>query len=412
MSNLTREQQNQQQQGNFEMTALHGDNDMADDDDDDDGVDDDDDLTADDEFVPQEHFQQQHRSKRQVWISRWLLVGSAAIYGSSFPMITVLNESIPVSINMPLRFGLASVLTVPWLLFPCNGEAWMATLLGLEVGFWNGLGYVSQAVGLEDGTKASKSSFIFSLCVVVVPLLDYVVGKHIACRQWTGAILAVGGCACLELVGGEGFNAADDLTSYLQPLVFGIAYWRMERAVHLYPHQAPRLTAALLLAIFLCSITFLWWSVSQPTWEIMEWHEWFQNWKIVLSIIYSGCVTTAATNYMETVALRTLTATETTLILSVEPLFGTLFATIILGERMGKEFVYGAILITGGCIYSTLGLKGLKHLFCCDTFNSGNGDDQSKPNTPPRSRSLTSPSGLFVSIQSPQEEDRPFNGLV
>jgi hypothetical protein len=71
-----------------------------------------------------------------------------------------LNEKITVSVNMPLRFDLASFLALPWLFFHCNGNgdgngassnSWKVTCLGLEVGLWNGgLGYVSQAVGLKD----------------------------------------------------------------------------------------------------------------------------------------------------------------------------------------------------------------------------------------------------------------------
>ena len=54
-------------------------------------------------------------SSNEISKSRWLLVGSAAIYGSSFPMIKLLNDEIPVGVNLPLRFGLASLLTLPWI---------------------------------------------------------------------------------------------------------------------------------------------------------------------------------------------------------------------------------------------------------------------------------------------------------
>jgi drug/metabolite transporter (DMT)-like permease len=314
-----------------------------------------------------EDLEQQHHiaEQRDIWRARLLLLVSAAIYGSSFPMIKLLNDEIPVGINMPLRFGLASFLTLPWFVFPCGRHnAWVVTCLGLEVGFWNGLGYVSQAVGMQNGTEASKSAFIFSLSVVIVPLLDYVVGKHIYCRQWIGALLAVAGCAVLKLHHGSKtiHSGDDDLTSYLQPLAFGIAFWRLERAVHRFPDQAARLTAALLFAIFICSVGFCALSVSQPSVELFEWNQWFQDWRIVLSLIYTGCVTVACTTYMETVALRTLTATETTLILSVEPVFGAIFATILVGETLGKEFAIGAILILSGCIYSNLGWNGLMDL--------------------------------------------------
>jgi hypothetical protein len=67
---------------------------------------------------------------------------------------------------------------------------------------------------------------------------------------------------------------------------------------------------------------------------------------------------------METLALKTLTATEATLILSIEPIFGTFFATIIVGERLGHEFAIGALLIVSACIYSNLGWTGLMDFIC------------------------------------------------
>jgi drug/metabolite transporter (DMT)-like permease len=360
-----------------------------------------DDAPHDDHMMEEEEDEEQTPSVQvhQRTRARWLLVGSAAIYGSSFPLIKLLNEEIPVSVNMPLRFGLASFLTLPWLFIHCNGNgngngasnSWKVTCLGLEVGLWNGLGYVSQAVGLET-TEASKSAFIFSLAVIIVPLLDFIVGRHIYARQWIGALLAVAGCAFLELHGRNtrtstdgAFNLHKDLTSYLQPLAFGIAFWRMERAVHKHPDQVARLTASLLLAIFISSAVFCAWSVSQLDIHVFEWNDWFRDWRIVLSLIYTGCVTIACTNYMETVALRTLTATDTTLILSVEPLFGTFFSTILVGEQLGWEFALGGVFILSACLYSTLGCRGILDLIACRRNN------KAKPRQSDRTISGTSP---------------------
>ena len=60
---------------------------------------------------------------------------------------------------------------------------------------------------------------------------------------------------------------------------------------------------------------------------------------------------------METIALKTLTAAETTLLFSSEPLWGAAFAAFFVGERFGLNAAFGAALIVGGCVYSNIEFK-------------------------------------------------------
>lgn len=68
----------------------------------------------------------------------------------------------------------------------------MATLWGLEVGMWNSFGYVAQAVGLET-TLASKSAFLCSMAVVIVPLLDWIAGKKTLITSMDRSYDGIGG---------------------------------------------------------------------------------------------------------------------------------------------------------------------------------------------------------------------------
>lgn len=116
-----------------------------------------------------------------IWKARLLLLGASALYGTNFSIIKIIGDSMPVGISASLRFGLASLATLPWLLQPPkdgsllipktekNANLWQtfqqmastttvgAALAGFEVGMWNSVGYLAQAVGLET-TDASKVS--------------------------------------------------------------------------------------------------------------------------------------------------------------------------------------------------------------------------------------------------------------
>jgi drug/metabolite transporter (DMT)-like permease len=341
-----------------------------------------------------------------IWRARWLLVAAAALYGTNFSVVKLLGDEMPVGISTSLRFGLAALATLPWLVqgyFPgllTNNKEHdkeefdrrrMATLYGLEVGLWNSIGYVAQAVGLET-TLASESAFLCSMAVVIVPLLDWIAGKKLLSRQWAGAVLALVGVAFLELgdvdalmsSSGSVFDTGTQL-SLIQPLTFGLGFWRMEQAMNKFPQEAPRMTAAQLMAIFVSSVGYGLWSmgVFEPFFASSDvgsaltgfqsalsgvstsfpWNEWSRSPSILFSLFWTGCITTALTIYMETLALESLSAAETTLIFSTEPLWGTAFAVALMGEQMGVNSVVGAGLILTACIYSNLGVTGIQELW-------------------------------------------------
>ena len=341
-----------------------------------------------------------------IWRARWLLVAAAALYGTNFSVVKLLGDEMPVGISTSLRFGLAALATLPWLVqgyFPglltnnkehdkeVSDRRRMATLYGLEVGLWNSIGYVAQAVGLET-TLASESAFLCSMAVVIVPLLDWIAGKKLLSRQWAGAVLALVGVAFLELgdvdtlmsSSGSVFDTGTQL-SLIQPLTFGLGFWRMEQAMNKFPEEAPRMTAAQLMAIFVSSVGYGLWSmgVFEPFFASSDvsstltgfqsalsgvstsfpWNEWSRTPSILFSLFWTGCITTALTIYMETLALESLSAAETTLIFSTEPLWGTAFAVALMGEQMGVNSVVGAGLILTACIYSNLGVTGIQELW-------------------------------------------------
>lgn len=302
--------------------------------------------------------------------ARLLLLVAAALYGTNFSCVKMLGQTeLPVGATSTLRFGLAALATLPFLLpSPAAlARGWKdpqvaAAVAGLEVGMWNSLGYIAQAVGLET-TLASKSAFLCSLAVVTVPMLDALTGKMMLPRQIIGVLLALGGVAILELGGLTDLHlSSGDVASLVQPLAFGMGFWRMEAAMHRYPNQAMRSTAGQLMAIAIASAIYC--SVTEPGALSMEHvQHWLSDPTIVMGLVWTGVITTALTVYMETVALETLSAAETTLIFSTEPLWGTAFAAAVMGEQLGVDDGLGALLIVSGCLFSNLGLDGIKKLF-------------------------------------------------
>lgn len=352
------------------------------------------------ETVVQVQNQQESKRFSGVWYARLLLLLSAALNGTNFTFVKIMNENIPVQNGTILRFTLAAIATSPWLFQQTNDEEKSANnsditkqntddndeksslflgdfipsasnhakilLAGLEVGCWTAFGYVSQAIGLET-IQASTSAFICSLAVVIVPILDCLSGKKISSRTYFGAFMAVIGVAFLELDGlsiesimseNGSFLSDGDIFTLLQPLTFGIGFWRMEHAMRRYPTEAMKLTAVQLTAVALVSIlSCIGLSGISGLPSSADIIAWVSNPSILQSILWTGLINTALTIYLETVALKSVSAMETTIFLSTEPIFGSVFAGMVLGESFGQGGVLGAFIISVGCIFSNLRLN-------------------------------------------------------
>eukprot|EP00571_Detonula_confervacea_P004161 CAMPEP_0172312970 /NCGR_PEP_ID=MMETSP1058-20130122/18934_1 /TAXON_ID=83371 /ORGANISM="Detonula confervacea, Strain CCMP 353" /LENGTH=443 /DNA_ID=CAMNT_0013026539 /DNA_START=382 /DNA_END=1710 /DNA_ORIENTATION=+ len=320
-----------------------------------------------------------------VWKARLLLLLSAALYGTNFTFVKALDDTMSVGMSSTLRFGFAAVAMLPCLFTPIDEEMKMLAkernsdagdgqqgnilsqltqfmeeptrlsviLTGMEIGMYVSIGYIAQALGLQT-TTASKSAFICSMAVVTVPILDYIWGKQLLRRQVVGACLAALGVWALEMGGQEAFSDGD-MMSLLQPLMFGLGFWKMEAAMEKFPTEAGRLAASQLLMVFIVSFSYLIYSsspVDNPLPSASDIMVWLQDPQILGMLFWTGIVTTAFTIYMETLALKTLSAAETTLIFSTEPIFGAAFAATVAGESLGMDSVVGAAFIICGCIVS------------------------------------------------------------
>jgi len=290
----------------------------------------------------------------------------------------MLNDMMPLGASCALRFGIACLVASPFLLSQTRPnlkprETLSIMLLGLEIGTYNSLGYLAQATGLQT-TSASSSAFICSLAVVVVPILDFLFNdKKLSSTKILSCLLAVAGVAILE--GGVADLNVGDLASCLMPLCFGAAFWRVEAALKRFPEDSNLITFFMLAAVGVISTSYCLVggdNVPPPNFE--EIMGWLQNPSILFSLLWTGCITTALTVYFETKALRSLDAQETTLLFSTEPIFGSLFAAVMLGEQFGVNGFVGA----GAILASCLGSSGVFEKFGSIWVNMNSGRGKGK----------------------------------
>tara|TARA_A100001015_G_scaffold261450_1_gene306953 strand:+ start:535 stop:1863 length:1329 start_codon:yes stop_codon:yes gene_type:complete len=308
----------------------------------------------------------------ELFKARATLLFVSALYGTNFGCVKILGEHLDPSFSASIRFILAFSVFLPFMLDKSviNGKKNTLVLGGVEVGLYAGIGYWAQAIALETA-HAGTVAFICSLAVLVVPLLDVLFGRRELekpwYRQFIPAILATGGVACLEL-GGSEIPGIGDLYAFVQPIVFGLSFWRVEKFMSedIKEQNDPRIfTGGMMLGVASVATVWCMHDFMLPPMEVGGYPGFlevmnsqmtsFTDLYVLAALLWTGLITTAMTSFGENIAMQRLSAAESTVIYSTEPLFGAAFAAVALDEHMGWNTLFGAILILTSCLWSSLG---------------------------------------------------------
>mmetsp|Transcript_24970 Transcript_24970/g.39209 ORF Transcript_24970/g.39209 Transcript_24970/m.39209 type:complete len:948 (-) Transcript_24970:402-3245(-) len=254
--------------------------------------------------------------------TRGVLLVVAALYGTNYGSIKIMQRALRPADASFCRFSVAFAVLCPFLF-----SAPKAMIRpGLDIGCWVALGYAVQGVGLQT-TDASTSAFFCSLAVIICPLLDAVSGKPVPATTWASVMLAVIGVAILELSSESAFSYGD-AWSLLQPLGFGVGFWKIEKVMKKFPGKGKQLTALQLLVVWLTGAA---WSCveSGGSPDMSHIVDRLTSWEVMGAVVWTGCVTTAMTVMLQTTSLGVLSSTETSVLYSTEPVWAALFARAV-----------------------------------------------------------------------------------
>lgn len=311
-------------------------------------------------------------------IAKRTLFLCTSVYGFSYICQKWLQEFIQPELILILRFFLGSVFFLPGLL-RFKGD-FAVIRAGLEMGFWCATGFAAQAIGLKY-TSASKAALLCSLGVILPPLFasieHMIYSHHVGTVKETDALemkaaspslssvwksmmrsgiapalLAMAGAAVLEW-GGLEAPSWSDLILLLTPFSFAMCLYRSEKFAAVYPQHTATLTGTMLTSVTFYALVGAIVQGSLPRTR--------DAWLGVLGVLgrekrlwpllaFQGLVATGWTAISEQQALKVLTAGDTILIYTLEPIFATLFAYLLLHERVGWSTVLGAVLIVTACI--------------------------------------------------------------
>jgi drug/metabolite transporter (DMT)-like permease len=305
---------------------------------------------------------------------RALLAFASILYGTNFPLGTIMNESLPPSAATSARMVLASIALSPFLFKLDPKLAGSAMLCGC----FTALGYTTQSLALVDLSPATVA-FLGAATVVVCPTLEYFVDKkpmgiRDSPQTWLAATLCLVGVGVLELYDPTGATSAAesfgrvgfcDVLAVFQAIGFGTSFFLTERMMRKQPDQALPITA---VQVAVTALICMFWAISdgwigQPGSESFALPAMFMDSKLQIvaaSVAWTGLATTALNRFAETSGLGKVTSAEASVILATEPLWAALFAALWLSEDFGADDYIGGTLIVMACLSTSLPRSAFK----------------------------------------------------
>jgi drug/metabolite transporter (DMT)-like permease len=281
---------------------------------------------------------QRHRA-----LARLALLGSALVWGTSFVVVQKALADLPVFHLLACRFLLATLL-----LLPIARGRWSREALrdGGVIGLLLFAGFVLQTYGLL-WTTPSRSAFLTGLSVVLVPLVGLLLGRPLRLWQLAGSLCAALGLYVLyrPAAGAASvpFGRGDFLTLACA-VVFAFYVLQVEKAVR---RHSLRSIAVLQFGIvaFLSLPSF---AINPPRPEEFTGYALF-------AILLMGVLATAGAFLCQLYAQRHLSAVETGVILTLEPVIAAAFSVLLGIERWTTSLTLGGALVIAAMLLSELG---------------------------------------------------------
>jgi drug/metabolite transporter (DMT)-like permease len=281
------------------------------------------------------------KQDRLLLLSDSMLLAVAVVWGTSYGVVKNALVFYPVLGLLTLRFGLTFFILSPALRHLRHADA--RTLRGVFIAGGLLLGiFLAETFGVLL-TRAANAAFLISLCVVLTPLVEWVLLKRRpGRREWSAVALSLFGAWLLAGDGAVDFNFGDALilaAAGLRALNVCVTK-RVMRDSALPPLSVTAVQSGVVAfgsaAVALMFAPQHWQRV--PT---FGGHETF--W---LSVLYLVLACTLFAFFAQNYAIKRSSPTRVALLMGSEPAFGALFACLWLGERIsGIAWAGGGLIV-------------------------------------------------------------------
>ncbi|WP_043421786.1 DMT family transporter [Cupriavidus basilensis] len=287
--------------------------------------------------------------KRLLLLSDLMLLAVAVVWGSSYGVVKSALAFYPVLGLLALRFGITFLLLSPML--PRLRQADRATRRGVL-----GTGVLLLGIFLCETfgvllTRASNAAFLISLCVVLTPLVEWLLLKRKPSRtEWVAVALSLLGAWLLAGDGEFVLNPGDGLilaAAMLRALM--VCATKPGKGSTAMPALTVTAVQSGVVAFGSAAVALVLMPAQWQPLPSFSGHGAF--WGCVLYLVIA-CTLFAF--FAQTYAIKRSSPTRVALLMGSEPAFGALFASLWLGEKITATAWTGGGLIVAASLLATL----------------------------------------------------------
>ncbi|MBU4541697.1 MAG: DMT family transporter [Firmicutes bacterium] len=280
------------------------------------------------------------KTKKQSLLADLGLVAVAFVWGSGFVASKNALDSMSPMMLMAVRFTVAALLS--GIIFRKNLKNIPKETIkaGCVIGFFLFTAFAAQMIGLQY-MLAGKQAFLTATNVIMVPFIYWAVKKHRPDQyNFAAAFIMLLGLALLtmDFSAGFSFNLGDGLT-----LLCAFLYACHIVVVGIYSKQHDPIALTVIQLAFAAIVSLAY---------VLIFGEFTLAIPLpgLLNGLYLGMFCTFLAFLGQTVAQKYTNATHAAIILSLEAVFGSLLAIIILGDNFTFTMFLGCLVIFLGIL--------------------------------------------------------------
>lgn len=271
-----------------------------------------------------------------------LLLFAAAAWGSGFAVTKGALDQLPPLVIMALRFGMATLIMLPFVYRRLRAASRRIWLIGLPIGLFVFLGHLFQFLGMQYIT-AGESAFLSAVYVVLVPFIVWGLrgarpsGRHIA-----ACCLCLLGVGVISLDGSLTAGAGEWLT-----LLGGICFALQIACISRYAAGCDMLVITW-ISVAVSAVCSL------PAALLVDWHAVSLSAQGILSAAYLAVVCSALAFSAQYTGLKYAPPAIATMLLSLESVFGCLTGVVLLHEAVSGRMLVGCVIILASLLLGSM----------------------------------------------------------
>lgn len=262
----------------------------------------------------------------------------ALAWGTSYAIIKdTLSHTTPF-VLMTIRFGLSTLLLSIIYYRKLIRIKRVDLINGVKIGIFMFGAFITLVTGIKY-TTASKQSFIVGSYVLIVPFLTWLINKNKPDKyDVIGAICAVIGLFLLTAGSVSGINIGD-IISMGCALSFALHMIMIEKYCH---DSDPIILTIVQFATTSILFILLVIMFEKPDFSVIS--------TATSEILYLVIIATVIAFVVQNIAQRHISSITTFLILTLESVFGSVFAIFYLDEKVSVNMIIGCAIILIGIV--------------------------------------------------------------